>query len=40
MYFIGTLDGYIKAYNSEVNQLWKINLGRPLITVNIDMKVI
>jgi len=37
--FVSTLDGFIHAYSSTTNrELWKINLGKPLINSNVNPK--
>ena len=38
-YFIGTMDGYIKAYDADLHQKWSVYLGKPLLEVNLDMRV-
>jgi hypothetical protein len=38
-YFIGTIDGYIKAYDEDLHQKWSVYLGKPLLEVKMDMRV-
>jgi hypothetical protein len=41
LYFLGTLDGNLIAYESAQNEVkWTADIGQPLITSMIDIKVI
>jgi hypothetical protein len=38
--FVSTLDGFIHAYTSENKELWKVNLGKPLVSSDINSQQI